>query len=160
MWLHCNVCTCVCMRACVRAIRLTTASHQNSATSPTRMDVSSVSHTSNLNILPTKISAGLPASRLSSTTVRSKLSSRVWKLKTSLRCKAKKKQQQKSRLWSQWLSHFHPEIDEMVLSYNAADQRNETCDANQLIKLMGRHEASSFAIHASKIIYPLWNASH
>lgn len=64
---------------------LTTASHQNSATSPTLMDVSRVSQTSILNILPTKISAGLPASRLSSMTVRSKLSSSVWKWKTSWR---------------------------------------------------------------------------
>ncbi|TNN72738.1 hypothetical protein EYF80_017022 [Liparis tanakae] len=59
------------------------ASHQNSATSPTRMEPSSVSQTSILNIFPKKISAGLPASRLSSTIVRSKLSSSVWKWKTS-----------------------------------------------------------------------------
>lgn len=69
----------------IREQSLTTASHQNSATSPTLMDVSRVSQTSILNILPTKISAGLPASRLSSMTVRSKSSSSVWKWKTSWR---------------------------------------------------------------------------
>lgn len=49
------------------------------------MDVSSVSQTSILNSFPTKISAGRPARRLSSMTVRSKLSSSVWKWKTSWR---------------------------------------------------------------------------
>lgn len=73
----------VCPHVSEWAEKLTVASHQNSATSPILMDVSRVSHTSSLNIFPTKISAGRPASRLSSTTVRSKLSSSVWKWKTS-----------------------------------------------------------------------------
>lgn len=57
------------------------ASHQNSATSPVLMEHSSVSQISILNILPTMISMGMPASRLSSITVRSKLSFSVWKWK-------------------------------------------------------------------------------
>lgn len=62
---------------------LTIVSHQNSATSPTLMDVNSTSHTSILNIFPTKISAGCLFLRLSSITVLSKLSSSVWKWKTN-----------------------------------------------------------------------------
>lgn len=45
------------------------------------MEHSSVSQISILNILPTMISMGMPASRLSSITVRSKLSFSVWKWK-------------------------------------------------------------------------------
>lgn len=60
---------------------LTMASHQNSATSPALMELSSVSQISILNILPTMISMGMPASRLSSITVLSKLSFSVWKWK-------------------------------------------------------------------------------
>lgn len=60
---------------------LTMASHQNSATSPVLIEQSSVSQISILNILPTMISMGMPASRLSSITVRSKLSFSVWKWK-------------------------------------------------------------------------------
>lgn len=74
------------------AEKLTVASHQNSATSPILMDVSRVSHTSSLNIFPTKISAGRPANRLSSTTVRSKSSSSVWKWKTSWETESREEQ--------------------------------------------------------------------
>lgn len=80
-WRFCLPLVCPCVSNC--SDKLTVASHQNSATSPILMDVSRVSHTSILNIFPTKISAGRPACRLSSTTVRSKLSSSVWKWKTS-----------------------------------------------------------------------------
>lgn len=62
---------------------LTMASHQNSATSPILMELSSVSQISSLNILPTMISMGMPASRLSSITVRSKSSFSVWKWKVN-----------------------------------------------------------------------------
>lgn len=62
---------------------LTMISHQNSATSPILMELSSVSQISSLNILPTMISMGTPASRLSSITVRSKSSFSVWKWKVN-----------------------------------------------------------------------------
>lgn len=75
--------------------KLTVASHQNSATSPILMEVSRVSHTSILNIFPTKISAGRPACRLSSTTVRSKLSSSVWKWKTSWKTESREVRREK-----------------------------------------------------------------
>lgn len=57
---------------------LTMTSHQNSATSPTRMDLSNVSQTSNLNIFPITTSIGTPTFLLSSITVRSP-HSKVWK---------------------------------------------------------------------------------
>lgn len=62
------------------------------------MDVSRVSHTSSLNIFPTKISAGRPANRLSSTTVRSKSSSSVWKWKTSWETESREEWRKKNHL--------------------------------------------------------------
>lgn len=88
----------VCPHVSEWAEKLTVASHQNSATSPILMDVSRVSHTSSLNIFPTKISAGRPASRLSSTTVRSKLSSSVWKWKTSWETESREEWRKKNHL--------------------------------------------------------------
>ncbi len=78
---------------------LTIASHQNSATSPILMEVNSTSHTSILNILPTKISVGRLFLRLSSITVLSKLSNRVWKWNTSfVGRKAEEKKENKNRI--------------------------------------------------------------
>lgn len=64
-------------RPCARQRRrgrvglLTMESHQNSATSPTCMDVSSTSQTSSLNMFPMIMCMGWPTRLLSSITVRS-----------------------------------------------------------------------------------------
>lgn len=77
------------------------------------MDVSRVSHTSILNILPTKISAGLPASRLLSMTVRSKLSSSVWKWKTSWR--RRRRQEMVPIRLTQQFQHQHKAYAQMKI---------------------------------------------